>query len=83
MGFLMIPLTTLYDHYIDRPKLSEQKNPFEYIVPPPLKGVGTKSQISETKKRLSKNFVREPTDPEKNYKLCLIKLKQKLKANTK
>ena len=33
-GFLMIPLTILYDDYIDRPKLSEQKNPFEYIVPP-------------------------------------------------
>ena len=34
----MIPLTTLYDDYIDRPKLSEQKNPVEYIVPPsPLK----------------------------------------------
>ena len=32
--------TTLYDEYIDRPKLSEQlkKNPVEYIVPPsPLK----------------------------------------------
>ena len=41
MGFLMIPLTTLYDDYIDRPKLSEQKNPFEYLVPPPLKWVGT------------------------------------------
>ena len=37
----MIPLTTLYDDYIDRPKLTEQKNPFEYIVPPPLKWVGT------------------------------------------
>ena len=39
----MIPLTTLNDEYIDRPKLSEQKKPFEYIVPPsPLKvGVGT------------------------------------------
>ena len=34
----MIPLATLYDEYIDRPKLSEQKEPFEYIVPPsPLK----------------------------------------------
>ena len=32
----MIPLTFLYDEYIDRPKLTEQKkNPFEYIVPPP------------------------------------------------
>ena len=34
----MIPPTTLYDEYIDRPKLSDKKNPFEYIVPPsPLK----------------------------------------------
>ena len=30
----MISLTTLYDEYIGRPNLSEQKNPFEYIVPP-------------------------------------------------
>ena len=36
----MITLTTLYDDYIDRPKLTE-KNPFEYIVPLPLKWVGT------------------------------------------
>ena len=34
----MIPLTFLYDEYIDRPKLSEQKKPFEYIVPPPQVG---------------------------------------------
>ena len=35
----MTPLTILYDEYIDRPKLTEQKkNPVEYIVPPsPLK----------------------------------------------
>ena len=33
----MIPLTTLYDEYIDRPKLPEKK-PVEYIVPlSPLK----------------------------------------------
>ena len=31
----MIPLTTLYDDYIDRLKFTEQKNPFEYIVPRP------------------------------------------------
>ena len=39
----MIPLTNLYDEYIDQPNLTEQKNPFEYIVPPyPTKvGVGT------------------------------------------
>ena len=29
----MIQLTILYDEYIDRPKLTEQKNPFEHIVP--------------------------------------------------
>ena len=38
----MIPLTFLYNEYIDRPKFTEQKNPFEYIVPPPIIGVGTK-----------------------------------------
>ena len=38
----MIPLITLYDEYIDRPKLTEQKNPVEYIVPAPSRGVGTK-----------------------------------------
>ena len=37
-GFLIIPLTSLYDEYIDRPKLSEQKkNPVEGIVSPPTK----------------------------------------------
>ena len=40
-SFLMIPLTFLCDEYIDRPKFSEQKNPFEYIVPTPKSGVGT------------------------------------------
>ena len=30
----MIPLTFLYDEYIDRPKLTEQEKAFEYIVPP-------------------------------------------------
>ena len=35
----MIPLTALYNYYdIDRPKLTPQKNPFEYIVPPRTKG---------------------------------------------
>ena len=37
----MIPVSTLYDEYIDRPKLTEQKNAFEYIVPSPSRGVGT------------------------------------------
>ena len=41
----MIPVSTHYDEYIDWPKLklSDKKNPFEYIVPPPSRGVGTKS----------------------------------------
>ena len=33
-GLLMIPQTAIYDDYIDQPKLSEQKNTVEYIVPP-------------------------------------------------
>ena len=37
----MVTLTFLYDAYIDRSKLTEQKNPFEYIVPPPTTVVGT------------------------------------------
>ena len=43
----MIPLTFLYDEYIDRPKFTEQKkkNPFEYIVPSPTSGVGTISSL--------------------------------------
>ena len=50
----MIPLIFLYDEYIDRPKLSEQKNPFEYIVPPPTGGVGTT--------RNSENFANDPVE---------------------
>ena len=37
----MIPVRTLFNEYIDRPKLTEQKNPFEYIDPSPSIGVGT------------------------------------------
>ena len=43
----MVPVSTLYDEYIDRPKLTEQKNPVEYIVPPrPSRGVGTIMEIT-------------------------------------
>ena len=38
MSFLMILLAFLYNEYIDQPKLTERKNPFEYIVPPPTSG---------------------------------------------
>ena len=44
----MTPLTTLYDDNIDRPKLSEQKNPIEYIVPPEIKWVGAKKICTAT-----------------------------------
>ena len=39
----MISLIFLYDEYIDRPKLSGQKNPVEYIVHHPTSEVGTKT----------------------------------------
>ena len=41
MDFLMVPLVTLYVEYIVGQKWTEQKNPFAYIVPSPLKMVGT------------------------------------------
>ena len=34
----MIPVSTLYDEYIDRRKLTQQKKPIDYIVPPPQEG---------------------------------------------
>ena len=35
----MIPVSTLYDEYIERRKFTEQKkNPVEYIVSPPSRG---------------------------------------------
>ena len=40
----MVPLTTLYDEYFGRSKLTEQKNSFKYIAPPPSRGVGTKME---------------------------------------
>ena len=37
MGFQMMPITTLYDEYVDRPKLTEQKTPVYHLIPPPPK----------------------------------------------
>ena len=37
----MIPLRIFYDENLDRSKLSEQKNTFEFIVPPPSREFGT------------------------------------------
>ena len=36
MGFITIPHITIYDEYIERQKLTQQKNPFEYLIPPTL-----------------------------------------------
>ena len=35
VGYLMMPLTTIYDEYFDGSKFTAQKTPFEYVVPPP------------------------------------------------
>ena len=46
-GFLMIPLTTLYNDCLERPKLIEQKKyPFEYILPSPIKWVGIAIELN-------------------------------------
>ena len=41
MSFLMISLAFLYGECIDRPGMSEQKKPFEYVPPLSTNGVGT------------------------------------------
>ena len=53
----MIPVSFLYDEYIDRPKLTEQKkNPVEYIVPPPpLKRGRNKNNEHDKTRKLTKN----------------------------
>ena len=58
--FLMIPLISLYNECIDRLKLSEQKNPFEYIVrPSPLKW-GSEQNVDERVAALCANSITEP-----------------------
>ena len=56
----MIPVSTLYDEYIDRPKLSEQNEPFEFIVPPPQVGRNNKLlqwlRLAKNKKNLKKSL---------------------------
>ena len=49
----MISLRTLYDDYIDRLKLTQEKNQFVYIVAPPTK-VG--------RNNVNKNKFRNKTD---------------------
>ena len=45
----MIPLTTLYDDYIFRPKLTEQKTHLHIIVPPPQKVGWNKNSVFNKK----------------------------------
>ena len=57
----MIPQIFLYKECIDRPKLSEQKNSFEYIVPPsPIKWVRNKNSDERVAASCS-NSITEPT----------------------
>ena len=53
----MIPVSTLFDQYIDRPKLTEQKNSFEYIVPPPPTEVSRNKNFEQ--RNLNQNLKNE------------------------
>ena len=59
MSFLMIPLKYLYEEYIDRPKCSEQKKPFEYTVPSPTIGVETNKLQKMRSKLMQKDLQRQ------------------------
>ena len=67
MSFLMIPLTTLYDEYIDRSKVSEQKNPVEYVVPPPSREWG-----KIIRKRQGQSIMRNKIVEEKSHYLSYL-----------
>ena len=60
----MIALTTLYNGYIDRQKLTEKKNNWVYSSSPPLKWIGT------IFKKIKKSFeVREQDETEGSQKI--------------
>ena len=65
----MILLTFLYGEYIDRTKLSEQKKPFEFIVPPHTSGIGTINNHSLCVNFLNVLFL---IDTNKDYKKKLF-----------
>ena len=66
----MIPVSTLYDEYIDRPKLTEpKKKPFEYIVPPPLKrGRNNEKNSSSLRKQSTPMFTKNVQTSRKKTK---------------
>ena len=71
----MIPLTFFYDEYIDRPKLTEQKNPFEYIVPLPHKW-GRNKKNCRHEKSLLFNYTEATLFFEQNKRMkCQLLLK--------
>ena len=71
----MIPVSFLYDEYIDRRKLTEQKkNPFEYIVPPPSRGVGTiKLRQNESRFNLAQLVCRFGYEPPNKHQQTLTR----------
>ena len=52
-----MPLLTLYDKHIDRPKLTEQKEPMSVYSPPTLPKVGRKNEVRH-QKDLSRIMIR-------------------------
>ena len=46
----MMPFTILYNEYIDQPKFTEQKNPFDYIV-------GSEQKIVRNKLKIRRAYV--------------------------
>ena len=69
----MIPLTTLYDECIDRSNLTEQKNLFEYIAPPPQEESEQKSFRIATLTALKKKFGFLPIAVDQLFRLFLAK----------
>ena len=77
----MIPRTTLYDDYIDQPKLSEQKKTVEYIVPPSTQSVlGTKI-IYETTIPKNSFYALGLPDKHIHYQMKVSKTERALNRN--
>ena len=75
MSFLTIPLTFLYGEYIDRPSLPEQKNSYEYIVPPRTRREkNTKIQKLTLRKTLMKTHFFQQTNHQWRHNIKKYKL---------
>ena len=61
----MIPVSTLYDEYIERRKFTEEKkNPVEYIVPPPSRGSEQQVKTLTQKKKWYKQRITDKSELE-------------------